>query len=136
MAASGLPGRDHDFVPRRLRGNLCACDKTDNMGYLRSLNSNTVSSRDMGASFITVTETEFEMRESRNPVDNLEVTFRHEHRGTRLPLAVKSNRQLKKTGFESEFVAGEGEQSKTVQAGKPFDPEYDLPGMTVSRILA
>jgi hypothetical protein len=75
MAASGLPERDGDFAPRRMRGNRCACDKTDNIGYLRSLNSNTENARDMEASFISVTETEFEMRESGNPVGNLEETF-------------------------------------------------------------
>jgi hypothetical protein len=75
MAASGLPERDGDSAPRRLRGNHCACDKADNIAYLRSLNSNTENARDMEASFISVTETEFEMRESGNPVDNPEGIF-------------------------------------------------------------
>lgn len=88
----------------------------------------------LGADVGPIAEIDFETRESGNLLDDLQITFRREQQATRLLLSVKSNRQLTKSGFNSEFVADAWEQWQGSPATRPFDPENDLLGLTVGAI--
>ena len=88
----------------------------------------------LGPDLGPITDINFETKESGNPLDDLEITFRHEQQATRLLLSVKSNRQITKAGFDSEFVADAWRQVTTLQARTAFDPEHDLVGLTVGFI--
>jgi len=85
----------------------------------------------LGVSLGPIVDIDFETKESGNPLDDLLVTFRYEAQDTRLFLSVKSNRQLKKSGFDSEFVQDAWEQWTTTKSRSGFDPERDLIGLTL-----
>ena len=85
----------------------------------------------LGTSMGPIVAIDFETKESGNPLDDLQLTFSYEGQDTRLFLSIKSNRQLKKSGFDSEFVQDAWEQWKTTEARSGFDPERDLLGLTL-----
>jgi hypothetical protein len=85
----------------------------------------------LGVSLGPIVAIDFETKESGNPLDDLQVTFRYEAQDTRLFLSVKSNRQLKKSGFDSEFVQDAWEQWTTAEARSIFDSERDILGLTL-----
>jgi hypothetical protein len=77
---------------------------------------------------------DFETKESGNPLDDLQIAFSYEGQETRLVLSVKSNRQLTKSGFDSEFVLDAWEQWTTTSARSVFDAEHDLLGLTLGAV--
>jgi hypothetical protein len=85
----------------------------------------------LGVSLGPIAAIDFETKESGNPLDDLQITFRYGAQDTRLFLSVKSNRQLKKSGFDSEFVQDAWDQWTTTEARSGFDPDRDLLGLTL-----
>lgn len=88
----------------------------------------------LGVEVGPITALDFETRESDNVLDDLEITLSREQKATRLFVSVKSNRQLTKAGFNSEFVSDAWEQWSGGRSSKPFDQEHDLLGLTVGFI--
>jgi hypothetical protein len=88
----------------------------------------------LGVSLGPIAAIDFETKESGNPLDDLQITFRYGAQDTRLFLSVKSNRQLKKSGFDSEFVQDAWDQWTTTEARSSFDPDRDLLGLTLGVI--
>ena len=111
-------------------GGFTFADKVAAAFLVRMLRRDLLFGADLGP----ITEIDFETRESGNLLDDLEVTLRHEQQLTRLLLSMKSNRQLTKAGFNSEFVADAWEQWQDTNARRPFDRERDLFGLTVGVI--
>lgn len=83
--------------------------------------------------FGPIAEVHFETRESGHVLDDLLLVLKHGHQETRCAVSVKSNRQLTKDGFNSEFVQDAWGQWQGA-AGSNFDPATDFVGLIVGVI--
>jgi hypothetical protein len=77
-----------------------------------------------------VTEVHFETRDAFHVLDDLKLVLKRGHDATRCFVSVKSNRQLTKAGFNSEFVQDAWEEWRGGD-GSDFDPTKDILGLIV-----
>jgi hypothetical protein len=83
--------------------------------------------------FGPVTELHFETRDSGHVLDDLLLVLRRGNDEIRCVVSVKSNRQLTKAGFNSEFVQDAWEEWRAGD-GTNFDPAKDILGLIVGVI--
>lgn len=83
--------------------------------------------------FGPITAVHFEARDTGQLLDDLLLTLERTNQKTRCAVSVKSNKQLTKKGFHTDFVQDAWGQVRDA-AGTNFDPEKDILGLVVGVI--